>query len=242
MAGKAASYLRVSGLGQVEGDGFDRQRDAIKRYAKANGLKVAAEYSDGGVSGTSDADARPGLGALLDRLEHNGIKTVLVENASRLARDLMVQEIALARFRKLGVDVIEADGGNSLTASDGNPTQKLIRQLLGAVAEFEKSVLVSKLKAARDRKRLTGKCEGRKAFGEREGEAETVKLIVKLRRKARKGPRLSFASIAQRLNDEGVPTRYGRPWRPSTVQNVVKREKAPKIYEIGLAATKNKRQ
>jgi len=227
MTDKAASYLRVSGIGQVEGDGFDRQRDTIDRYASSNGYQIAAEYSDGGVSGTSEAAERPGLGALLDRLEHNGIKTVLVENASRLARDLMVQEIALDRFRQLGIDVIEADGGNSLTASGGNPTQKLIRQLLGAVAEFEKSVLVSKLRAARERKRSNGeKCEGRKAFGERPGEADIVKTILKLRRKSRNGPRLSFAAIAQRLNDDGVPTRYGRPWRPSTIQQVIKREKS----------------
>ena len=109
MTDKAASYLRVSGIGQVEGDGFDRQRDTIDRYASSNGYQIAAEYSDGGVSGTSEAAERPGLATLLDRLEHNGIKTVLVENASRLARDLMVQEIALDRFRQLGIDVIEAE-------------------------------------------------------------------------------------------------------------------------------------
>ena len=37
---KAVSYLRVSGKGQVEGDGFDRQRDAVARYSKAAGFDV----------------------------------------------------------------------------------------------------------------------------------------------------------------------------------------------------------
>jgi DNA invertase Pin-like site-specific DNA recombinase len=46
----------------------------------------------------------------------------------------------------------------------------LIRQVLGAVAQFEKAVIVSKLKAARMRKkRAEGRCEGRKPFGAKPG-------------------------------------------------------------------------
>jgi DNA invertase Pin-like site-specific DNA recombinase len=84
---------------------------------------------------------------------------VLVERADRLARDLIVGELILNQFRELGVRVIAADAGTELTASDEDPTRTLIRQVLGAVAEFEKTVTVSKLKAARVRKRkATGRC------------------------------------------------------------------------------------
>ena len=86
------------------------------------------------------------------------------------------------------------------------------------MAQFEKSVIVSKLKAARQRKkRATGRCEGRKPFGEKTGETEVVAYIAKLRRKPKGGERLSFAAIAERLNAEGIPTRTGRPWAPERV-------------------------
>src|SRR6266404_1838086 len=139
---KAVSYLRVSGRSQVERDGFPRQRDAIARYAKSQGIEVVNEYRDEGVSGTRELDNREGLRDLLTRIRANGVRLVLVENATRLARDLMVSEVILRELRDAGVSVIAADSGTDLTVDDDDPTRKLIRQVLGAVAEFEKCVLV----------------------------------------------------------------------------------------------------
>jgi len=171
MTTDAVSYLRVSGRGQIDGDGFPRQREAITRYARAAGVEVVDEYRDEGVSGTKDLDDRDGLSDLMTRLASNGIRLVLVERADRLARDLMVSEVLLAEFRKLGITVVAADSGTDLSAGDDDPTRVLIRQVLGAVAQFEKSVIVAKLRAARVRKRReTGRCEGRKPFGTRPGE------------------------------------------------------------------------
>ncbi len=221
---QAVSYLRVSGKGQVDGDGFPRQRDTIAKFAKGRKLTVVDEYLDEGVSGTTELDDRPGLAALFDRIESNGVRIVIVENASRLARDLMVQEIILAECRKLGVQVLEADGGNDLSVGSTDPTATLIRQVLGAVSQFEKSVIVLKLRAARQRvKAKAGRCEGRKPYGHQPGEAEIVQRIVELRRKPVKGNRLSFAAIAKRLNDEAVPTRSGGQWQPSTVGQILDR-------------------
>ena len=226
MAAKALAYLRVSGKGQVEGDGFERQRDTIARYARAHGLEIVAEYRDEGVSGTKDVADRPGLSDLIEHIAANGIRTVIVERADRLARDLIVSELILAEFRRLGVNVIAADGGTDLTAdSDEDPTKTLIRQVLGAVAQFDKSVIVLKLRAARDRiRRREGRCEGRKPFGANPGEAETLELIRRLRRKPRGGDRLSVAEIADKLNADGVPTRTGRPWNRGTVWAILKRQ------------------
>jgi len=116
--------------------------------------------------------------------------------------------------------------GTDLTEGDkDNPTAKLIRQVLGAVAEFEKDVLVLKLRASRNRIRTkTGKCEGRKAFGEREGEKETLALIRKLRRKPRKGQQMSYAKIAARLNADGIATRMGGKWKPGSIHSVLKKK------------------
>ena len=221
---KAVSYLRVSGKAQIDGDGFPRQREAIARFAKAAGFELVDEYRDEGVSGTRELDDREGLSELLARIRSNGVRIVIVERADRLARDLLVGEVILGQFRDLGVKVIAADGGTELTAGDDDPTRTLIRQVLGAVAQFEKAVIVSKLKAARVRKRRAeGRCEGRKPFGAKPGEAEVVDYITKLRRKPKGGERLSFQAIADRLNAEGVATRTGRPWAAETVRGIAQR-------------------
>lgn len=225
MTTKALAYLRVSGKGQVEGDGFDRQQDVISQYAKSNSVKLIGEYRDEGVSGTKELADREGLAELLDRIESNGVRLVLVERADRLARDLMVGEVILGQFRGLGVKVIAADSGTDLTAGDDDPTRVLIRQVLGAVSQFEKSVVVLKLRAARDRiRRRSGRCEGRKPYGTRPGEESVIDRIRRLRRKPRGGERLSYAKIANRLNGDGVPTRTGKPWAAGTVYGILNRQ------------------
>lgn len=220
----ALAYLRVSGRGQVDGDGFPRQRDAIARYSRAHGAKIVSEYRDEGVSGTRDLDDRAGMTELIERIRSNGIRLVLVERADRLARDLLVSEVLLAQFRDLGVRVVAADSGTDLTAADEDPTRVLIRQVLGAVSQFEKSVIVAKLRAARLRqRRQTGRCEGRKPFGEHPGEQLVLHRIRQLRRKPRGRERLSFGAIAARLNAERLATRTGVLWRAGTVRRIVRR-------------------
>jgi DNA invertase Pin-like site-specific DNA recombinase len=230
MRGKtpALSYLRVSGKGQIDGDGFDCQRDAIARFATRNGLDVIGEFRDEGVSGAKELANRPGLAGLIDRLESNGVRVVVVERADRLARDLMINEVIVDQLTRLGARVLTSDGAD-LTSADGDPTRTLIRQVLGAVAQFEKSVIVLKLRAARDRiRQRDGRCEGRKPFGSRPSEVAALERIRQLRRKPKGRARLSIAAIADRLNLEGIPTRQGHPWRPSSVHVILRRLTAEK--------------
>ena len=220
---KAYSYLRVSGRGQITGDGFPRQREAIATFARRQSITIVEEFRDEGVSGTRELASRPGLAALLDRLEHNGVRLVVVERADRLARDLLVGEVIVGQFRKDGVRVVDASGTN-LTAEGGDPTRVLIRQVLGAVSQFEKAVLVLKLRAARDRmRRRTGRCEGRRPFGYYPHELQAVDMIRALRRKRRDGSPLSFADVADRLNALSISTRTGVAWSAGSVFAIMKR-------------------
>jgi DNA invertase Pin-like site-specific DNA recombinase len=215
----AYAYLRVSGKGQVEGDGFERQLLAIQKYAAAHGIRIVKVFREEGVSGTTDWDDRKAFGEMMALLLANGTRTVLVENLSRLARDLMVQESILADFsnkRLELVSVAEPDLDND------DPTRVLMRQMLGAFHQYEKAMIVAKLRGARQRKKAKeGRCEGRKRYGFRAEEQAIVERI-----KALRGEGLALQKIADTLNRKGMKTRMGKRWSAVQVNRVVKREAA----------------
>jgi DNA invertase Pin-like site-specific DNA recombinase len=222
MAGltKAFAYLRVSGKGQVEGDGFPRQKAAIKAYADAHGIRIKTWFQEEGVSGTKDLENRPALQELMIALHSNGVRTVLIEKLDRLARDLMVQESIIADFQRNGFQLISVREPD--LCSD-EPTRVLLRQMMGAFAQYERSMIVLKLRAARQRARIRdGRCEGRKPFGEREGEQEIIGRIQKL---ADRG--MNYTQIADKLNGEGLPTRANGQWFPATVSRILARMVQP---------------
>ena len=96
----------------------------------------------------------------------NGARTIIVESPDRFARDLMVQLAGHDMLKAKGITLIAASAPTHFI--EDTPTAVLVRQVLGAIAEFEKTTLVAKLAAARRRKRMaTGKkVEGRKSHAE----------------------------------------------------------------------------
>jgi DNA invertase Pin-like site-specific DNA recombinase len=215
---KGFAYLRVSGKSQIEGDGFERQERAIRAYAKAHGVKVVKVFRELGVSGTKDIANRPGFIAMMEALHSNGVKLVMVESLGRLARDLMVQESILHDLKRHGFDlvsVIEPD----LCSDD--PSRKLMRQIMGAFHEYEKQMIVVKLRGARQRsKSKRGYCEGRKPFGFYSGEGETLKRMKEL-----SAAGMTATAIAATLRAEGRKTRNGSDWLQPTVSKILNRER-----------------
>lgn len=215
---KAVGYLRCSGMGQVDGDTWDRQQDSINKYAAANDIEIVEWFRDESVPGKTEMHNRPGLAACMARVESNGVKLVLVEISDRLARDSMVSELIIREFQKSGVRVISASGGVDLTAGDDtNPTAKLVRQILAAVAEFDRCVIVLKLRAARERLRAkNGKCEGRMAYGTKPGEELVLATIRTLYSQGHRSQ-----MIANYLNQQGAKGRYGKPWHAATIYKIL---------------------
>src|SRR6476646_9463925 len=116
---KAIAYLRTSSAANVgaDKDSDKRQRAAIEAYAKRERLEIVEEFYDADVSGADPIETRPGFSALLDLIEGNGVRTVLVEDASRFARQLIVQEAGIIALIERGVRVLTASG-DDLTASE----------------------------------------------------------------------------------------------------------------------------
>ena len=129
----------------------------------------------------------------------------------------MVQETILADFKKYDVEILSVTDGNLLL---DDPTRKLVRQVLGAISEYDKSMLVQKLRVARERiKARSGKCEGRKSY--KESNPELILEIKKLRRKPRGGKRLSLRKTAEALNRAGYRTTTGKSFSVDIVKNII---------------------
>src|SRR5215472_19138311 len=193
----AFAYLRTSSATNAgpDKDSDKRQRSAIAAFAKPHGFEIVEEFYDAAVSGADPIGERPGFKAMLDRIAGNGVRTIIVESPDRFARDLTVQLTGHDFLKSLEVELIPATAPDFFT--EDTPTAVLVRQVLGAIAQFEKTSLVAKLKAARDRKKAaTGKCGGRKSYAE--AKPETVALAKELRRS-----RMSLRRISATLAVQG---------------------------------------
>jgi DNA invertase Pin-like site-specific DNA recombinase len=222
------NYLRVSSLGQKDGDGFERQADALKRFCDAHSLTRVTAFHES-CTGTSDAVDRPQFAKMMefiaqrnveDPAVRNPIKAIVVERMDRLARDLMVSEMLLKSVRECGLQVFSADQGaiTDMASDGGDPTRVLVRQLMGAIAQWEKSVLVKKLKLARDRIKASGKhCEGTKPYGSMAGEIGFLKLMLQWFFAEGK----NFSEIAMLLNSMDARTRSGRIFKPQNVRMII---------------------
>ncbi len=217
------SYIRVSSKSQIEGDGPERQRDAIVKFCGAHKLLCQWEFFERGVSGATEAMDREAFSGMIEiidqRKDFDPIEAVVVERLDRLARDLMVSEVLMSELRKRGVKLFAVDQGVpiDMASDDGDPTRKLIRQIMGALAEWEKTQIVRKLRAAKNRAKAAGKCvEGTKRFGHTFPESQILALMKNWR-----AEKLSHGRIAQFLNAGDFKTRSGAEWSRQAVRDIL---------------------
>jgi len=223
----AVSYLRRSNSAEGS-DSERRQSEATRSIAKKLGYEITEEFFDAHVSGTKAADERPELSRLMLHIESNGIKTVFVEAAHRLARSVICGGVLIQKFGELGVKVIDSTGVD-LTNED-DPQSKFIRDVLLCLSELEKQMVVQRMAKGRAAKAKTGvKVTGRKFYGETDPiEKENLKEMRRLRKKPKFGTQLSFASVAKEMNNQSRFNRSGNPWTDQTVRKVLLPRKKPK--------------
>jgi DNA invertase Pin-like site-specific DNA recombinase len=220
-------YIRVSGDAQVEKDGPVRQLNSIQAFCLRHSLSFAGHFFEAAVSGTKKGIDRPAWAEMLAAIDSRKSKSpelhigaVVLERIDRLARDFMVQEVLIRELRDRDVRVFLADVGtlDDYASNDGDPTKKMIRQLLGIVAEWERAVICYKMRAAKDRIRNAhGRCEGYAPYGIEPSERKVVDRIANAIQSGR-----SFRWVAQSLNDSGIPTRRDMRWSSGQVYRVYK--------------------
>ena len=214
---KAIAYLRTSSAANVgrDKDSDKRQRAAIAAFAKARGYQIAEEFYDAAVSGADPIDQRPGFKAMLDRIAGNGVKVILVESPDRFARDLAVQLAGHSYLEGLGVELVPTTAPDFFT--EDTPTAVLVRQVLGAISQFEKASLVAKLRAARERKVAAGgRGTGRWRYDE--ARPEVVAMARELHRQG-----MSYRKISAALAERGYVTSKGKPYVASAIQTMLMR-------------------
>lgn len=216
----ACAYMRCSGKGQVEGDTWDRQHEAIATCATAKGFSLDYEFREPAVAGKTEADDRPAFQEMIGTLLGNGCKTIIVESLDRLAREYRIQEQLIIYIASKGLTLISANTGENITeAMMGDPMRRALVQIQGVLAELDKNMIVAKLRKARARKRANGeRCEGAKPFGSLPSERDILGRIVRLRQDG-----FTPGAIARGLNAHGIPTRYGTLWYASTVSKILHR-------------------
>lgn len=219
------AYLRVSSDIQMDKGGFERQTEAVCAFILQKGWQLVRTFKDQQSGADEFADRK----ALQDILLLAGpntaveVDTIVVERADRIARDLLAQEIFLRECRKRSIKVYAADSGEELVLAGADPTRVLIRQILGALAQWEKSQISLKLQAGRRKKaRETGRpCGGPPPYGATSAERAVIEEIFYARRYKK-----TFIEITRILNEKGFPTPSGgRSWAPSTVWEIYFRER-----------------
>jgi DNA invertase Pin-like site-specific DNA recombinase len=162
---KAYGYLRVSGQGQVDGNGFERQEEAISRFAQKANIEIVQFFKEQ-VSGTTDSTEREVFQQMISAILRNGVRTIIVEGLDRLAREYRIQEQLLVYLAAKSIALYDARTGENVTESiASDPMKKAMIQMQGIFAELEKNLLVKKLRVARQsKKEEVGKCEGRKGY------------------------------------------------------------------------------
>ena len=225
---EAVGYARVSGASQVDKDGFPRQMAAIKACCESKGMTLVHEYHEEAVPGKLDEEHRPAFQRMIADLLSNGCRTSVIESMQRLARAYRTQEHLIIYLASKGISLISADTGEDITAAMmGDPMRRALVQIQGIIAELEKNLIVTKLRAAKDRMRERGeKAEGRYAFGYHPEKPEEKLILSSILDRARHGD--SAEKITVILNADKVPTRTGKgPWYPMVVRRILDRELNP---------------
>jgi DNA invertase Pin-like site-specific DNA recombinase len=232
---KVLGYCRVSTENQNGADSFglETQRDTITKHCASNGLELVQIFEDPALSGSLPPLERPGLHAVLETLKAGDIQQVIVTRLDRLARDTMLSLWLMKEIKKLGAELVSiAEPGRW-----EDPTQKLLLTMVAAFAEFEKSLISSRLSGGRKTKARQGgyaggmapigyKAErGCKALIVDDEKVGTVRRVFELREAK---PDASLQKLADLLNAEGLTTKEGRQFHPMQVKRILDRRA---VYE-----------
>jgi DNA invertase Pin-like site-specific DNA recombinase len=150
---RAAIYVRVSTDKQT----IDNQVAALRQIAERRGWEVVEQYSDAGISGAKGRDGRPGLDQMLKDASKRKFDVIMAWAIDRLGRSLIDLLGTIQTLEACGVDLYLDQQSIDTTT----PAGKLMFQVCGAFAEFERSMIRQRINAGLKRAIAQGKQLGR---------------------------------------------------------------------------------
>ena len=230
---RAAIYVRVSTQRQAQAQTIDQQITRLRAHIEARGWDLAPErvFVDDGYSGAKLN--RPGLDNLRDRAALAEFDVVLITEPDRLARNYVHQMLLIEELEKRGIGVEFLDRPMS-----DDPHDRLLLQIRGAVAEYERTLITDRMRRGRLMKYRAGKLLpwGRPPYGYRVNpdhprdpdgvqldEAEVAVVVQMFDWYLEPG--VNLYRVAKRLTDLGLPTPAGKSrWSVSTVRSILTNE------------------
>ncbi|MBE7197456.1 MAG: recombinase family protein [Parafilimonas terrae] len=232
---RAIGYIRVSTEDQAHhGIGLDAQRDALRAYAARESLDLVSIEVDGGVSGATRIEDRPGLMNLLAELRRGDL--LLVAKRDRLGRDPYIVIDLERRIEKLGARIVSTAGEGTADDSIGSV---FMRRILDGAAEYELGAIRERSKNGHAAKRSRGEVTGHARYGSKvdpadprrskkgnrpiaiipdPAELRALDLMHRLHDEGR-----SLAQIAAELDAQGIrPKRGGSAWHRGSVARLLK--------------------
>jgi DNA invertase Pin-like site-specific DNA recombinase len=163
---RVALYSRVS---TNHGQDPELQLRELREYAASRGWKIVQEYIDQGVSGSEAS--RPSLNRLMSDAHQRKIDAVLVWKLDRFGRSLRHLVNAIAELEALGVAFVSLQDNLDLST----PSGRLMFQIIGAMAEFERSLIQERVKAGLRNAKAKGRRLGRPRANVDEAEVEALR-------------------------------------------------------------------
>jgi DNA invertase Pin-like site-specific DNA recombinase len=158
MGKRAAIYVRVSTDKQT----VENQVRELRRIAERRGWEVVEQYSDAGISGGKGRDDRPGLHQMLKDAQRRRFDVVMAWAIDRLGRSLIDLLGTIQALEACGVDLYLDQQSIDTTT----PAGRLMFQVTGAFAEFERSMIRQRINAGLKRAVEAGKTLGRPRISE----------------------------------------------------------------------------
>lgn len=234
---------RVSTAGQaVDGYGLDAQETDCRRWSTlqtAPAVTIVHMVTDGdgkaGKSGTTLLDERPGLMTAMEWIADQRADGIIAPNLDRLARELTVQEAVLSYVWAIDGRVFTADHGEHLEDDASDPMRTAMRQMRGVFHQLDRGLIIKRLTEGRTAKGSRGGyAYGAPRFGQRAVDNELTddereNAIAETMERWRDTEGLGVRAIAERANAEGLPSKRGGRWHPTTVARLLSpeaREKA----------------
>lgn len=220
------ALLRVSTRGQArDGYGLEAQEADIRAWARRHRHRISFVVKET-VPGDTVPNKRPALAEALQLLAAGKVDGVIVARLDRLARDLVLQEQLIAEVDTMGGVLRSAAPTEDDHLLDNDPQRVLVRQMLGAIAQYDRAMIRLRLSNGLRLKAASGGYVGGAppyGWAARGTKLVPVHAEQQVRQRVKEWHRQgwSLRKIADRLNSEGITTKKGHQWQANSVSRLL---------------------